>query len=166
MTITFDNSDPTYAETIPPEYQAYPEIAITRRLYRDGTSEYLINKTQVRLRDITELFLGTGVGTKAYSIVEQGRIGQIVSSRPEDRRLFIEEAAGITKYKQRRKQAERKMELTRQNLLRITTSSPRSIALAHRSSVRSPRPSATSSTGRSSKTSRCTTHRTSSSSTW
>ena len=120
VTITFDNSDPAYAETIPPEYQAYPEIAITRRLYRDGTSEYLINKTQVRLRDITELFLGTGVGTKAYSIVEQGRIGQIVSSRPEDRRLFIEEAAGITKYKQRRKQAERKMELTRQNLLRIT----------------------------------------------
>src|SRR5262249_11486886 len=87
--------------------------------YRDGTSEYLINKTQVRLRDITELFLGTGVGTKAYSIVEQGRIGQIVSARPQDRRLFLEEAAGITKYKQRRKQAERKMELTRQNLLRI-----------------------------------------------
>lgn len=120
VTLTFDNTDPTYAESLPPEYQAYPEIAITRRLYRDGTSEYLINKTQVRLRDITELFLGTGVGTKAYSIVEQGRIGQIVSSRPEDRRLYIEEAAGITKYKQRRKQAERKMELTRQNLLRIT----------------------------------------------
>ncbi|MBK7582126.1 MAG: chromosome segregation protein SMC [Myxococcales bacterium] len=119
VTITFDNNDPTYAESLPPEYQAYPEIAITRRLYRDGTSEYLINKTQVRLRDVTELFLGTGVGTKAYSIVEQGRIGQIVSSRPEDRRLYIEEAAGITKYKQRRRQAERKMELTRQNLLRI-----------------------------------------------
>jgi len=120
VTITFDNNDPNYAASLPPEYQAYPEIAITRRLYRDGTSEYLINKVQVRLRDITELFLGTGVGTKAYSIVEQGRIGQIVSSRPEDRRLYIEEAAGITKYKQRRKQAERKMELTRQNLLRIT----------------------------------------------
>ena len=73
----------------------------------------------MRLRDITELFLGTGVGTKAYSIVEQGRIGQIVSARPEDRRMFLEEAAGVTKYKQRRKQAERKMELTRQNLLRI-----------------------------------------------
>src|SRR5690606_36494325 len=74
---------------------------------------------QVRLRDITELFLGTGVGTKAYSIIEQGRIGQIVSARPEDRRLFIEEAADVTKYKQRRKQAERKMELTRQNLARV-----------------------------------------------
>jgi chromosome segregation protein len=120
VTITFDNSDPTYAESLPPEYQAYPEISVTRRLFRDGTSEYLLNKTQVRLRDVTELFLGTGVGTKAYSIVEQGRIGQIVSARPEDRRLYVEEAAGITKYKQRRRQAERKMELTRQNLLRIT----------------------------------------------
>lgn len=120
VTLTFDNTNPEYAQTLPPEYRDYPEIAVTRRLYRDGTSEYMLNKTQVRLRDVTELFLGTGVGTKAYSIVEQGRIGQIVSSRPEDRRLFIEEAAGVTKYKQRRKQAERKMELTRQNLLRIT----------------------------------------------
>ncbi|RYZ06613.1 MAG: chromosome segregation protein SMC [Myxococcales bacterium] len=119
VTLTFDNTNPEYAESLPPEYKDYPEIAVTRRLFRDGTSEYLLNKTQVRLRDVTELFLGTGVGTKAYSIVEQGRIGQIVSSRPEDRRLFIEEAAGITKYKQRRKQAERKMDLTRQNLLRI-----------------------------------------------
>src|SRR6187399_1671866 len=119
VTITFDNTNPEYAATLPIEYRDYPDIAVTRRLFRDGTSEYLINKTQVRLRDITELFLGTGVGTKAYSIVEQGRIGQIVSARPEDRRLFIEEAAGITKYKQRRKQAERKIELTRQNLLRI-----------------------------------------------
>ncbi len=119
VTITFDNTNPEYAASLPLEYKDYPDIAVTRRLFRDGTSEYLINKTQVRLRDITELFLGTGVGTKAYSIVEQGRIGQIVSARPEDRRLFIEEAAGITKYKQRRKMAERKMDLTRQNLLRI-----------------------------------------------
>ncbi len=120
VTITFDNTNPEYAATLQPEYRDYPEIAITRRLFRDGTSEYLINKTQVRLRDVTELFLGTGVGTKAYSIVEQGRIGQIVSARPEDRRLFIDEAAGITRYKQRRKMAERKMDLTRQNLLRVT----------------------------------------------
>ncbi|HEV8551422.1 MAG TPA: AAA family ATPase, partial [Polyangiaceae bacterium] len=119
VTITFDNTNPEYAATLPIEYRDYPEIAVTRKLFRDGTSEYLINKTQVRLRDITELVLGTGVGTKAYSIVEQGRIGQIVSARPEDRRLFIDEAAGITKYKQRRKMAERKMELTRQNLLRV-----------------------------------------------
>ena len=120
VTLTFDNTDPAYTEQLPEEYRDYPEIAVTRRLFRDGTSEYLLNRTIVRLRDVTELFLGTGVGTKAYSIVEQGRIGQIVSSRPEDRRLFIEEAAGITKYKQRRRQAERKMELTRQNLLRVT----------------------------------------------
>src|SRR5919109_3913126 len=119
VTITFDNTNPEYAASLPPEYREYPEIAVTRRLFRDGTSEYLLNKTQVRLRDVTDLFLGTGVGTKAYSVVEQGRIGQIVSARPEDRRLFIDEAAGITKYKQRRKMAERKMELTRQNLLRI-----------------------------------------------
>src|SRR5512142_1851277 len=120
VTITFDNSDREYAATLPPEFAAFPEIAVTRRLFRDGTSNYLINRTEVRLRDVTELFLGTGVGTKAYSIVEQGRIGQIVTARPEDRRLFVEEAAGITKYKQRRRQAERKMELTRQNLLRLT----------------------------------------------
>lgn len=120
VTIVFDNSDPVEAAELPDEYRHFPEIAVTRRLYRDGTSEYLLNKTQVRLRDVTDLFLGTGVGTKAYSIVEQGRIGQIVSARPEDRRVFIEEAAGITKYKQRRKQAERKIELTRQNLLRVT----------------------------------------------
>ncbi|HVR20440.1 MAG TPA: chromosome segregation protein SMC [Polyangiaceae bacterium] len=120
VTITFDNTNQDYANTLPPEFRDYPDIAVTRRLFRDGTSEYLINKTQVRLRDVTELFLGTGVGTKAYSIVEQGRIGQIVSARPEDRRLFIDEAAGVTKYKQRRKLAERKMDLTRQNLLRVT----------------------------------------------
>jgi chromosome segregation protein len=120
VTLTFDNTDRAYAETLPLEFKDFPEIAVTRRLYRDGTSEYLVNKAQVRLRDITDLFLGTGVGTKAYSIVEQGRIGQIVSSRPADRRLYIEEAAGITKYKLRRKQAERKMELTKQNLLRVT----------------------------------------------
>ncbi len=119
VVLTFDNSDSAYASTLPLEYRDYPEIAVARRLFRDGTSEYLINGTQVRLRDVTELFLGTGVGTKAYSIVEQGRIGQIVSARPQDRRMFIEEAAGVTKYRQRRKQAERKLELSRQNLLRI-----------------------------------------------
>ena len=119
VTLTFDNSDAALAQQLPIEYRDYPEIAVTRRLYRDGTSEYLVNKTQVRLKDITDLFLGTGVGTKAYSIIEQGKIGLIVSARPEDRRLIIEEAAGITKYKHRRKQAEQKMDLTRQNLARV-----------------------------------------------
>ncbi|WP_437534386.1 chromosome segregation protein SMC [Sorangium sp. So ce726] len=119
VTLTFDNSEPTAASQLPLEYRDYAEIAVTRRLFRDGTSEYLINKTQVRLKDVTDLFLGTGVGTKAYSIVEQGKIGLIVSARPEDRRMLIEEAAGITKYKARKKQAEQKMDQTRQNLLRV-----------------------------------------------
>ena len=95
------------------------EMTITRRLFRNGESEYLINKTPCRLLDIIELFLGTGVGTRAYSIIEQGRVGLIVSAKPEDRRAFIEEAAGVTKYKARRNVAERKMEYTQQNLLRV-----------------------------------------------
>ncbi|MFO0760877.1 MAG: chromosome segregation protein SMC [Byssovorax sp.] len=119
VTLVFDNTDPIEAAGLPLEYKDYAEIAVTRRLYRDGTSEYLINKTQVRLKDVTDLFLGTGVGTKAYSIIEQGKIGLIVSARPEDRRMLIEEAAGITKYKARKKQAEQKMDQTRQNLLRV-----------------------------------------------
>lgn len=104
---------------VPPKYASLHEITVTRRLFRSGESEYLINKTPCRLLDIIELFLGTGVGTKAYSIIEQGRIGLIVSAKPEDRRALIEEAAGITKYKARRKAAERKMEHTEQNLLRL-----------------------------------------------
>jgi len=116
VTLTFENDDPT---DVPFEYKDYAEIAVTRRLHRSGDSEYIINKTPVRLKDITDLFLGTGVGTKAYSIVEQGKIGLIVSAKPEDRRLLIEEAAGITKFKSRKKQAERKMEMTQQNLLRV-----------------------------------------------
>ncbi len=116
VTLTFDNDTPA---ELPLEYKEFAEIAVTRRLYRTGDSEYLINKTPVRLRDVTDLFLGTGAGTKAYSIVEQGKVGLIVSAKPEDRRLLIEEAAGITKFKSRKKQAERKMELTQQNLLRV-----------------------------------------------
>lgn len=102
-----------------PDYAHFDEIEIARRLYKTGDSEYEINKRPCRLKDITELFLGTGVGTKAYSIIEQGRISSIVQSKPEERRQIIEEAAGITKYKARRLAAERKMESTEQNLLRI-----------------------------------------------
>ncbi|MGC4123121.1 MAG: chromosome segregation protein SMC [Myxococcales bacterium] len=116
VTITFHNDRP---ELLPAPFQAYSEISVTRRLFRNGDSEYLINKTPTRLIDVTELFLGTGVGTKAYSIIEQGRIGLIVSAKPEDRRSLIEEAAGVTRYKSRRKAAERKMEYTEQNLLRV-----------------------------------------------
>jgi len=117
VTLSFENDNEGI--DLPIEYKDYPEIAVTRRLFRTGESEYLINKTQVRLKDVTDLFLGTGVGTKAYSIVEQGKIGLIVSAKPEDRRLLIEEAAGITKFKSKKKQAEKKMEMTQQNLLRV-----------------------------------------------
>jgi chromosome segregation protein len=96
------------------------EIMVTRRLYRDGQSEYLLNGVPSRLRDVVEFFLGTGVGSKAYAIIEQGRIGFIVSSRPEDRRGLIDEAAGITKYKVKKKAAERRIESTRQHLLRVS----------------------------------------------
>jgi chromosome segregation protein len=102
------------------DFTQYGEVTVTRRLFRDGTSEYYLNKTICRLRDITDFFLGTGVGTKAYSIIEQGRIGMIVSAKPEDRRLVIEEAAGITKFKKKKQAAERKMDQTRQNLLRVS----------------------------------------------
>ncbi len=97
----------------------YSEIQVTRRLFRTGESEYLLNKTPCRLRDIHELFLDAGIGKGAYSIIEQGKVGMIVSSKPEDRRLFIEEAAGIAKFKSRKKQAIAKMEATEQNLLRV-----------------------------------------------
>ncbi len=115
VTLTFDNSD----RLAPPQYVDYAEIAITRKLYRNGDSDYLINNTECRLKDITDIFLGTGVGNKAYSIIEQGRISLIVSAKPEDRRFMIEEAAGITKYNTRKREAERKMAATRQNLLRV-----------------------------------------------
>jgi chromosome segregation protein len=96
------------------------DVVVTRRLYRGGESEYLLGGVPCRLRDIVEFFLGTGVGSKAYAIIEQGRIGFIVSSRPEDRRALIDEAAGITKYKAKKKTAERRMDATRQHLLRVT----------------------------------------------
>jgi len=115
LTFLVDETD-----QLAPQYQGFSEITVTRRLFRNGDSEYLINKALCRLLDITELFLGTGVGTKAYSIIEQGRVGLIVSSKPEDRRHLLEEAAGVTKYKSRRKAAERKMEATDANLLRVT----------------------------------------------
>lgn len=103
----------------PAKYLEFNEIQLTRRLYRDGESDYLINKTPCRLLDITELFMDTGVGTKAYSIIEQGKIGQVLHSRPEERRLLIEEAAGVTKYKARKQLALKKIEGTRQNLARL-----------------------------------------------
>ncbi|MCP4677501.1 MAG: chromosome segregation protein SMC, partial [Deltaproteobacteria bacterium] len=115
VTITFDNTDGRSH----PMWVDSTEVAVTRRIYREEGSEYLINNVQCRRMDITDLFLGTGGGARAYSIIEQGRIGIIVSSRSEERRGMIEEAAGITKYKNARRTAERRMEQTRQNLTRI-----------------------------------------------
>ena len=95
------------------------EVRVTRRVYRDGNSEYLLNKTPCRLRDIHSLFADTGVGRTAYSVMEQGKIDMVLSSRPEDRRMVFEEAAGITKYKTQKREALRKLEATEANLLRI-----------------------------------------------
>jgi chromosome segregation protein len=96
------------------------EVRITRRVFRDGKSEYLINGTPCRLKDIHNLFMDTGIGRSAYSIMEQGRTAQLLNSRPEDRRAIFEEAAGITKYKAQKKEALRKLEYTESNLLRVS----------------------------------------------
>src|ERR1700736_1611832 len=95
------------------------DVRVTRRVYRDGNSEYFLNKTGCRLRDIQNLFAATGVARSAYSMMEHGKIDMILSSRPEDRRAVFEEAAGITKYKAQKREALRKLEATDANLLRI-----------------------------------------------
>src|SRR3954469_11651073 len=95
------------------------EIAVTRRLFRSGDSEYLLNGKLCRLRDIQELFMGTGLGPESYALIEQGRIGQILSSRPTDRRAIIEEAAGITKFKTKKRLAEARLEDAKLNLARV-----------------------------------------------
>lgn len=112
VSITLDNSD----SALP---IAYGEVTVTRRVFRSGESEYLINKAPCRLKDITELFLDTGIGRDGYSVIGQGRVDEILSTRSEDRRHIFEEASGIMKYKVRKQDAEKKLELTRQNLERI-----------------------------------------------
>ncbi|MBN1866998.1 chromosome segregation protein SMC [Candidatus Sumerlaeota bacterium] len=97
----------------------FSEISLARRLYRSGESEYLINKTPCRLRDIQDLFLDTGVGTESYSVMEQGRVAEIIRSRPEERRHLFEEAAGVAKYRARKNEALRKLERTEQDLIRL-----------------------------------------------
>jgi len=109
----------TFAECEKELGTEWNQVCITRRVYRDGKSEYFLNNTACRLRDIHQLFMDTGVGRSAYSIMEQGKIDLILSSRPEDRRAIFEEAAGITKYKAQKKEALRKLEYTEANLLRV-----------------------------------------------
>ena len=98
----------------------YNEVTVTRRIFRDGGSEYFINKVSCRLRDIQQLFMGTGMGRASYGIMAQGNITQLISSKPDDRRLVFEEAAGITRFKQQKREALRKLDYTEQNLLRVS----------------------------------------------
>jgi chromosome segregation protein len=115
VTLTFANDD----GMAPPGYESYAEIEITRRTFRDGDSEFFINKVPCRLKDITELFLDTGSGARGYAIIEQGKITSIVEGRPEEKRMIVEEAAGVAKFRLRKREAERKMDSTRQNLSRV-----------------------------------------------
>ncbi|WP_133478710.1 chromosome segregation protein SMC [Cognatilysobacter segetis] len=113
--LIFDNSD----HTITGEYAAFNEISIKRVVSRDGQSQYYLNGTKCRRRDITDLFLGTGIGPRSYSIIEQGMISQVIDAKPEDLRMYLEEAAGISKYKERRKETETRIRHTRENLDRL-----------------------------------------------
>ncbi len=112
VSLVIDNED----RTLPIEYS---EVVITRKLYRDGESEYMINKSPCRLKDINELIMGTGMGSNAYSMVEQGEIDYIVQAKSDERRFLIEEAAGISKYKNKKDEALRKLERTENNILRV-----------------------------------------------
>jgi len=113
--LIFDNAD----HTIGGEFAAFNEISVKRVVGRDGQSNYSLNGTRCRRRDITDLFLGTGLGPRSYSIIEQGVISQIIEARPEDLRVYLEEAAGISKYKERRRETENRIRHTRENLDRL-----------------------------------------------
>jgi len=114
--LVFDNSD----GGVGGEWASYAEISIKRLVTREAQSEYFLNGTRCRRRDITDIFLGTGLGPRSYAIIEQGMISRLIESRPEDLRVFIEEAAGISKYKERRKETESRMRRTLENLERLT----------------------------------------------
>jgi chromosome segregation protein len=114
--LIFDNAD----GKVGGEYAGYSEIATKRQVSREGQSEYFLNGTKCRRRDITDIFLGTGLGPRSYAIIEQGMISRLIESKPEELRVFIEEAAGISKYKERRKETESRMRRTLENLERLT----------------------------------------------
>ncbi len=113
--LIFDNSD----GSVKGEFAKYSEISVKRLVSRDGQSKYYLNKTKCRKKDITDLFLGTGLGPRSYAIIEQGMISRIVESKPEELRGYIEEAAGISKYRERRRETERRIKHTRENLERL-----------------------------------------------
>jgi len=114
--LIFDNSD----GTLTGEYAAFAEISIRRRVTRDAQNTYFLNGVKCRRRDITDIFLGTGLGPRSYSIIEQGMISKLIEAKPEDLRNFIEEAAGISKYKERRRETESRIRRTHENLARLT----------------------------------------------
>ncbi len=114
--LIFDNSD----GTVLGEFAGWSEISVKRQVGRDGQSQYWLNGTRCRRRDVTDLFLGTGLGPRSYAIIEQGMISQIVEAAPDDLRVHLEEAAGISKYKERRRETEARMRATRENLERLT----------------------------------------------
>ncbi|RYZ82344.1 MAG: chromosome segregation protein SMC, partial [Moraxellaceae bacterium] len=114
--LVFDNSDGTLLG----EYAAFTEISIKRKVTRDAQNHYYLNGTKCRRRDITDIFLGTGLGPRSYAIIEQGMISKLIEAKPEDLRVYIEEAAGISKYKERRRDTESRMRRTQENLERLT----------------------------------------------
>ncbi|MDH5425965.1 MAG: chromosome segregation protein SMC, partial [Gammaproteobacteria bacterium] len=113
--LIFDNSD----RTLEGEFASYNEISVKRTLTRDGTSKYYLNGTRCRRRDVADLFLGTGLGPRSYAIIEQGMISRLIDAKPEELRIFLEEAAGISKYKERRRETETRIRHTRENLDRL-----------------------------------------------
>jgi chromosome segregation protein len=114
--MVFDNADGSAGG----EYAKYAQISVKRQVSRDGLSAYFLNGTRCRRRDIQDLFLGTGLGPRSYSIIEQGMVSRLIEAKPEDLRLFLEEAAGISKYKERRRETETRMRNTQDNLDRLT----------------------------------------------
>ncbi|RHW20347.1 chromosome segregation protein SMC [Pseudomonas jilinensis] len=114
--LVFDNSD----GTLQGEYAGYNEISIRRKVTREAQNQYFLNGTKCRRRDITDIFLGTGLGPRSYSIIEQGMISKLIEAKPDELRLFIEEAAGISKYKERRRETENRIRRTHENLARLT----------------------------------------------
>ncbi|MBT8146194.1 MAG: chromosome segregation protein SMC [Gammaproteobacteria bacterium] len=114
--LLFDNDD----HRLKGEYANFTEVSIKRKVERDGQSSYYLNSAKCRRKDITDIFLGTGLGPRSYSIIEQGMISRLIESKPEELRIFIEEAAGISKYKERRKETESRIKRTRENIERLT----------------------------------------------